>query len=143
MDDPRGETSGTWEIAADGAVRCTRELGRGVRMESAVTEAELGACLTIRLTNTSRELLRGAVAQTCVQLPAAPDLCDPELERTFWRCQGEWRRFEVTGRPQGGRCLFYGHPEPADLPLVVVASAAGPYAAGLIFREATSVGGNC
>jgi hypothetical protein len=32
---------------------------------------------------------------------------------------------------------------PADRPLGGVASGTGPYATGLIFRGATSVGGNC
>jgi hypothetical protein len=140
---PRGEESGVWRIGAAGEVHCTRQLRPGLTLESAVSEVEHGAHLTLRLSNRSDRVLRGAAAQTCVQLAAAPDLVDTALERTFWRCQDRWRRFAITGRPQDGRCLFYGHAEPADLPLVVVASATGPYAAGLIFRGATSVGGNC
>lgn len=140
---PRGEEAATWEIGPDGEVRCRREVGQGLRMESVVAECELGAYLTIRLANSSEQALHGVSAHTCVQFPAAPDLRDLDLERTYWRCQEEWRRFEITGRPQGGRCLFFSHAEPADLPLIVVASGTGPYAAGLIFQGATSVNGNC
>lgn len=140
---PGGEASGVWEAGPQGEVTCRRDLGRGLSMESTVAETDLGVYLTIRLTNDSPETLQGVSAPACVQLPAAPDLRDLELERTYWRCQGAWRRFEVTSRPQEGRCLFYSHGEPADLPLVAVASGTGPYAAGLIFQGATSVGGNC
>ncbi|MFA6107963.1 MAG: hypothetical protein WDA75_04250 [Candidatus Latescibacterota bacterium] len=140
---PRGEVGGEWEIDPEGAVHCCRELGSDLWMESVVAEVELGVRLTIRLSNRSDQWLRGVTAQTCVQLPAAPDLRDVALERTFWRGQGRWQRFAITGRPQEGRCLFYSHDGPVDLPLVVVASGTGPYAAGLVFRGATSVSGNC
>ena len=140
---PGGEESGSWEIGPDGEVCCRRQLGQSLSLESAVAETGLGAHLTIRLTNTSEEHLRDVTAQSCVQFAAAPDLRDFDLERTYWRCRGEWRGFEVSRRPQGGRCLFYSHQESVDLPLIVVASGTGPYAAGLIFAGANSVNGNC
>lgn len=140
---PGGEPSGTWELHPDGGVRCRRTVGGGLRMDSIVEEVDFGALLTLRLTNETGELLQRVSAPACVQLAAAPDLRDSGLQRTFWRCGGQWERFTIAGRPQGGRCLFYGHDRPVDLPLVVVSSATGPYAAGLIFRGATSVSGNC
>jgi len=140
---PGGEESGGWEIAPDGSVRCRRALTGSLEMESVVAEVDYGVALNIRLTNSGNAVLPAVSAGTCVQFAAAPDLRDFDLERTFWRCQDKWARFVVTERVQGGRCLFFRHPEPADLPLIVVASDTGPYAAGLIFRGAEGVGGNC
>ena len=139
---PRGETAGRWTSTEHGT-RFECDLPGPLRMTSSVEEIAHGVELRIDLVNDTGRALDDVKAQSCVQLAAAPDFRDVELQRTLWHGGGQWRPFHVTSRPQEGRCVFYGHDGEADLPLIVVESATGPFAAGLIFRGADSVSGNC
>lgn len=86
-------------------------------------------------------------SSVCVQLTAAPDFRDPELENTYWYHRGAWdTTFEHSALVQEGieRIRFFRAVanQEQDLPLIVVESSTGDHALGLVFRDATGVGGN-
>lgn len=140
---PWGEDRIVWKNDGDNRTCSRSDISSQLRIESVAEEVDFGVKLEMRLSNTSEAVLRDVTVHSCIQLAAAPDFRDPGLERTFWRSNGQWARFKVTSEVQDGRCIFYGHEGHPDIPLIVVESAVSSFAAGLVFRGATELGGNC
>lgn len=72
---------------------------------------------------------------------------DPDLQYTYWYNDGIWdNTFQLSSVEHEGteRCSFFRSylNEGTSLPLIIVESNSGKHALGLIFRDASNVGGN-
>ncbi|NQU11225.1 hypothetical protein HQ590_10570 [bacterium] len=109
-----------------------------------------GIDLELEATNLGPETWQETQLTVCVQLAAAPDFRDPELERTYYHTAPGWRKFDPrrVHRSAPGRCHFYGtdHEPPetrGGRPEIRVASVGGQWHLAHWFREAAGVFGNC
>ncbi|MEN8203015.1 MAG: hypothetical protein ABFS28_10495 [Bacteroidota bacterium] len=137
------------DTTATGGISISGKAGEQLMITGTAEEFEYGLYLTVNQQNISDMVLEEVSSSVCIQLTAAPDFRDPERENTYWYNEGTgtWDQSFITeSLIQEGieRTRFYRtvmEPE-QGLPLVVVESSTGSHALGLIFKNATGVGGN-
>lgn len=137
----------TVEETPTGGISLTGKAGKDLELTGTAEEFQYGLFLTVTYHNVSDKVLEDVASPVCIQLTAAPDFRDPNRERTFWYHNNTWdNTFDCYSVEQEGiaRTDFYNaHVESeSDLPLLIVESPNSDHVIGLIFRDATGVGGN-
>ena len=146
----RDATDLRWTCAKEGTWESHFALKDRCEIVTRTMEREDGVDFTVRLTNLSSRTWPNANMPVCVQLGTAPDLRDPELQRTWHHTKDGWRKFAPTdAKPvYPGGCHFFGgmrlgEGNDSGRAEIRVASKCGQWHLSHSFDNAVSVGGNC
>ncbi|MEN8230278.1 MAG: hypothetical protein ABFS38_19105 [Bacteroidota bacterium] len=135
------------EETPTGGISLSGKAGPELELTGTAEEFQYGLYLTVTYHNVSDRMLQDVSSAVCIQLTAAPDFRDPDRERTFWYHNNAWdNTFEYYSVEQEGieRTDFYNAAveDESDMPLLIIESQNDDHVIGLIFRDATGVGGN-
>ncbi len=135
------------DTTSTGGISLSSKAGNGLEFTGTAEEFQYGLYLTVKYHNISDKVLKDVTSSVCIQLTAAPDFRDPGVTRTYWYNDGKWdNNFKKNTVTQKGivRCDFFRYDlnQGKSLPLIVVESPNSNYAIGLIFRNASKMGGN-
>jgi hypothetical protein len=152
---PWSQPSPNWEIG-DNVARCLIEISNSIRMQAEIRFRQEQIQTTVKATNLSQRAWQKANAFTCFAFYAAPLFDDPQLTRTYFPVDGEWKSianlfaehnpgngpytfFRVAGGPPledfwVAREIQQQHPQIVSTGCACVVSKDGKWVAGMTTR---------